>query len=154
MAQKFRNSYNSEEFGTLALLDFLPFVIAKPQRPLSSKSDHSERNERHFVDDRQHLYITQLFQFSEIYHFTFSPQFVNPSPFRQFLSYTLHLQDYGPSSMSNQGCHFKKGQIAKQARTGFPKWCAESAPPPLGSQGKKYPMASRVKVPITDRVQN
>ena len=30
MARKFRNSSNSAEFGALALLDFLPFVITKP----------------------------------------------------------------------------------------------------------------------------
>ena len=30
MAQKFRDSSNSEEFRTLALLDFSPFVITKP----------------------------------------------------------------------------------------------------------------------------
>ena len=29
MAWKFRNSSNFEKFGTLALLDFSPFVIAK-----------------------------------------------------------------------------------------------------------------------------
>ena len=52
MAQKFRNSSNSEEFGTLALLDFSLFVIMKPYRPDLSKSNHSEPNESHFVDSR------------------------------------------------------------------------------------------------------
>ena len=44
MARKFRNSSNSAEFGALALLDFSPFVITKPWRPVSAKLDHPERN--------------------------------------------------------------------------------------------------------------
>ena len=143
MARKFRNSSNSEEFGALALLDFSQFLITKPQRLFSAKSDHSERNEIHFVDGRQHFYITQIFQFSEIYHFAFSPQFFNPSPFRQFLSQTLHLLDSGPSLMCHQGYCFKTCQNFKTCPYRCLKVVGRICPPPQ-QPGKKNAVANRV----------
>ena len=69
MAQKFHNSLNSEEFGSLALLDFSPLEITKPQRQVLAKSDHPERNESCFVEDRQqHLHSANLSIF-EIFQF-------------------------------------------------------------------------------------
>ena len=135
MARKFRNSSNSAEFGALALLDFSPFVITKPQRPVSAKSDHPERNESHFVDGRQKIYITQIFQFSESINYASSPQFFNTSPFRQFLSQTLHLLDSGPSSMLYQGSHFKTGKDYKTGRYQCPK-VVDRTSLPRGIQGK------------------
>ena len=81
MAQKFGNSSKSA-FVALALLDFSPFVITKPQIPVSAKLDHRGRNESHFVN----FYIGQISQFSKMFQFCFFAAIFNPLPIVSFLS--------------------------------------------------------------------
>ena len=47
-----------------------------------------------------------------------------------------------------EGVFSKLVKILKLARPGFPKWWAESAPPPPWQPGEKYPVANRVKTKI------
>ena len=148
MARKVSNSSNSVEFGALALLDFSPFVITKPQRLVSAKSDHPERNESHFVDGGQEIYITQILpnlSIFGIYRFR-----VFATIFQSFAIssiFELDTSSFGFWAFFHVilRVFFKAGQNFKTGPSRLPKVVGRICPPP-GSQGKNTPWLIGLKM--------
>ena len=141
MASTFRNSSNSEEFWILGLLDIQPFVITKPWRPVLVKLDYPERNESHFVNGGQEIYITQILLILSIlgiYQFrvfgTIFQSFAISSIFE------LDTSSFGFWAFFHVilRVFFKTGQNFKTGPSWLPKVVGRICPP-RGSQGKNTP---------------
>ena len=141
MDWKFRNSSNSEEFGALLLLDIRNYEaietsFGKIRPPWVNWEPLCRRlvENLHNANLSKSVYFRNLSKMRFRYNFSILRHFVNFWA-RHFIFWILGLL----------ACHIKDVfsklvKILKLARPSFPKWWAESAPPPKSIPGQDGPV--------------